>query len=61
MKITKVEIKKPKIDSWYLVKCPEYSESGWEIAKWTGTEWEHGHFSQSCHEYVIGYVDNPLV
>lgn len=33
MKIVKTSEKPPKTGEWYLVRCPEYSESGWEIAK----------------------------
>jgi len=60
MKLTTVEKNMPEIDCWYLVRCPEYCESGWQVAKWNGDEWEHGHFSASCHEYVVGYLKKPL-
>jgi hypothetical protein len=29
-----VEKELPREGVWYLVKCPEYSESGFEIALW---------------------------
>ena len=55
-----VEKELPREGEWYLVKCPEYSESGFEIAQWDGEEWQHGHFSQSCNKYVTGYCAIPL-
>ena len=55
-----VEKELPRIDEWYLVRCPEYSESGFEIAQWDGEEWQHGYIRQSCHEYVTGYCAIPL-
>lgn len=60
MEITTVEKEQPTEGEWYIVKCPEFSDSGFEIAEWDGEYWQHGHFSQSCHEYVVGYCPTPL-
>ena len=60
MKLVKTTEKEPKEETWYLVRCPEYSESGWEIAQWIDGEWCHGHMAQSCHKYVISYHPVPL-
>jgi hypothetical protein len=60
MKLVKTTEKEPKEKTWYLVRCPEYSESGWEIAQWIEGEWHHGHMAQSCHKYVISYHPVPL-
>ena len=60
MKFVTVKEHPPKENTWYLVKAPNYSESGFEIAEWDGEEWQHGHFSQSCNPYVISYSHTPI-
>jgi len=60
LKFKSIEEELPKEGEYYLVQCPEFSDSGFEIAEWIDGEWEHGHFSQSCNDYVISYHPIPL-
>ena len=57
MKLEKTTKKEPKEKAWYLVRCPEYNESGWEIAQWIDGEWCHGQMAQKD---VISYNPVPL-
>lgn len=50
----------PELDEWYIVKCPEFCDSGFQIASWNGSEWDHGHFSESVHPYVEGFYPVPV-
>ena len=56
MKLITVKEQKPKEGKWYLVRCPEYSESGYEVAEYKDGEWYDGS-SRTITSYIEYY--NP--
>lgn len=48
----------PKNGKYYLVKCPDFCESGFEVAKFDDGCWHNGFSDITC--YVKWYYSNPL-
>jgi hypothetical protein len=60
LQLVTINQEQPELGEFYLVRCPDYCDSGWQVAEWTESGWEHGHFSESCNDFVIGYVSKKL-
>lgn len=62
MKRYRVEQKRPKDEQWYIVYCPEYSESEHGIAQWNDEDsyWRSEGLSTPIHDYVKAYYTTPL-
>ncbi len=53
--------KTPKNDHFYLVKCPKYCESGYQIAQYNhgSEEWQTEDGDGTIDIYVTGYAKLP--
>lgn len=40
---------------WYLVRCPKYCQSGYQIARWNGKDWETEY--ETITEWVTGCAE----
>jgi len=60
MKLYTIEKVEPIDDEWYIVYCPEYSESEYAIAKWDSGNWYSEGLSTPVHDYVKAYFPTPL-
>lgn len=51
----------PKNGKYYIVKCPDYSESGYHIARWDGfkKQWESDSGDPSINNFVTEYANLP--
>lgn len=61
MNLYRIEQKRPKDGEWYVVYCPDYCESGYQIAKWEDSEsyWQSEGFSP-VNDYVKAYFTTPI-
>lgn len=46
MKWINADKKKPKIDEYVIIACPEFCQCGYIVAQWTGEKWEVDGFSE---------------
>ncbi len=47
----------PKFPEFFLVKCPQWCESGYAVLFWTGEKWEDENRGDEVHIYVTHYCD----
>lgn len=62
MKFIPIHNQTPTHQEWYLVKCPEYSPSGFQIACWDDhiETWIDDLGSSKIDQYIIAYHPKPL-
>lgn len=60
MDTKKVKEKTPEIYQWYIVKCPDWCESGFAVAQWDGENWFDNSGRNDFDEYVTEYWETPL-